>query len=154
MRWSARHFRAACEIGAATVRGVESQGMLCSARELGLSDDHAGLMLLDPDAPVGADLRDYLALDDRTFTIKLTPDRADCLSVVGVAREVAALISRVSALALPTLDAQRSSPMQFRIASAGDCRSFGPMRSLFGASHSRCERTGAYAALDKAAAGA
>ncbi|MBC8118969.1 MAG: phenylalanine--tRNA ligase subunit beta, partial [Burkholderiaceae bacterium] len=78
-------------IEAATVRGVQSQGMLCSARELGLSDDHAGLMILDPDAPVGADLREYLALDDRTFTIKLTPDRADCLSVVGVAREVSAL---------------------------------------------------------------
>ena len=65
--------------------------MLCSARELGLSDDHAGLLILDADAPLGADLRDYLALDDRKPTIKLTPDRADCLSVVGVAREVAAL---------------------------------------------------------------
>ncbi len=79
------------EIGATTLRGVQSQGMLCSARELGLSEDHAGLLLLDADAPLGGDLRDYLALDDHTLTIKLTPDRADCLSVVGVAREVAAL---------------------------------------------------------------
>ena len=79
------------EVSAATLRGVQSQGMLCSARELGLSDDHAGLLILDGDAPLGADLRDYLALDDRKLTIKLTPDRADCLSVVGVAREVAAL---------------------------------------------------------------
>jgi len=79
------------EVSAATLRGVQSQGMLCSARELGLSDDHAGLLILDADAPLGADLRDYLALDDRKLTIKLTPDRADCLSVVGVAREVAAL---------------------------------------------------------------
>jgi phenylalanyl-tRNA synthetase beta chain len=78
-------------IEAATVRGVQSQGMLCSARELGLSDDHAGLLILDADAPIGADLRHYLALDDRTLTIKLTPDRADCLSVIGVAREAAAL---------------------------------------------------------------
>ncbi len=75
----------------ATMRGVQSQGMLCSARELGLSDDHGGLLLLDADAPIGTDLRDYLALDDRKLTIKLTPDRADCLSVIGVAREVAAL---------------------------------------------------------------
>lgn len=73
------------------VRGIESNGMLCSARELGLSDDHSGLLALPPDAPVGVALRDYLELDDRVFTIKLTPNRADCLSVLGVAREVAAL---------------------------------------------------------------
>jgi len=79
------------EIGATALRGVQSQGMLCSARELGLSEDHAGLLILDADAPLGADLRTYLALDDRTFTIKLTPDRADCLSVIGVAREAAAI---------------------------------------------------------------
>ena len=79
------------DIKAATVRGVQSQGMLCSARELGMSDDHEGLLILEADAPLGADLRTYLALDDRKLTIKLTPDRADCLSVVGVAREVAAL---------------------------------------------------------------
>jgi phenylalanyl-tRNA synthetase beta chain len=65
--------------------------MLCSARELGLSDDHTGLMLLDADAPIGADVREWLELDDSILTIKLTPNRADCLSVVGVAREVAAI---------------------------------------------------------------
>ena len=75
----------------AAVRGVESHGMLCSARELGLSDDHAGLLALPADAPVGHDLREVLALDDRILTIKLTPNRADCLSVLGVAREVSAL---------------------------------------------------------------
>ncbi|MGE5793565.1 MAG: phenylalanine--tRNA ligase subunit beta [Bacteroidota bacterium] len=73
------------------VRGVESNGMLCSARELGLSDDHSGLLALPDDAPVGRDVREVLALDDKVFTIKLTPNRADCLSVLGVAREVAAL---------------------------------------------------------------
>ncbi len=78
-------------IMAATVRGVESQGMLCSARELGLSDDHSGLLKLREDAPIGLDVREVLVLDDRIFTIKLTPNRADCLSVLGVAREVAAL---------------------------------------------------------------
>jgi len=78
-------------IRATTMRGVESQGMLCSARELGLSEDHAGLLLLAADAPLGADLRRALDLDDSIYTIKLTPNRADCLSVVGVAREVAAV---------------------------------------------------------------
>jgi phenylalanyl-tRNA synthetase beta chain len=78
-------------IKAAKVRGVESFGMLCSARELGLSEDHSGLMALPADAPVGEDIRTYLALDDKLFTLKLTPNRADCLSLKGVAREVGAL---------------------------------------------------------------
>jgi phenylalanyl-tRNA synthetase beta chain len=78
-------------IKAAKVRGVESRGMLCSSRELGLSDDHAGLLVLAADAPVGRPLREWLGLDDHVFTIKLTPNRADCLSVLGVAREVSAL---------------------------------------------------------------
>jgi phenylalanyl-tRNA synthetase beta chain len=75
----------------AKMRGVVSQGMLCSARELGLSEDHEGLLLLPADAPVGQDLRQYLLLDERRITIKLTPNRGDCLSVVGVAREAAAI---------------------------------------------------------------
>jgi phenylalanyl-tRNA synthetase beta chain len=79
------------EVKVATMRGVESQGMLCSARELGLSDDHSGLLALDAEAPLGRDVREYLALDDHVFTIKLTPNRADCLSILGVAREVAGL---------------------------------------------------------------
>ncbi len=74
-----------------TLRGVESQGMLCSARELKLSDDHGGLMALAEDAPVGRDLREHLALDDTIFTLKLTPNLGHCLSVYGIAREVAAL---------------------------------------------------------------
>ena len=73
------------------LRGVESQGMLCSARELKISDDSGGLMELPADAPVGQNIRDYLALNDLKFTIKLTPNKADCLSVLGVAREVSAL---------------------------------------------------------------
>jgi phenylalanyl-tRNA synthetase beta chain len=73
------------------LRGVESQGMLCSARELGLSDDHGGLLELGDDAVVGRDVREQLALDDMIFTLKLTPNLAHCLSVYGVAREVAAL---------------------------------------------------------------
>jgi phenylalanyl-tRNA synthetase beta chain len=79
------------QIKAAKVRGVESFGMLCSARELGLSEDHSGLLALPADAPVGQDVRRYLDLDDQRFTLKLTPNRADCLGVYGIAREVAAL---------------------------------------------------------------
>lgn len=78
-------------IGAVKMRGVPSAGMLCSARELGLSTDHEGLMELPADAPVGTDIREYLDLDDTVFELKMTPNRADCLSVLGVAREVAAL---------------------------------------------------------------
>jgi phenylalanyl-tRNA synthetase beta chain len=73
------------------LRGVESQGMLCSARELKLSEDHGGLLELAADAPVGQDIREHLKLDDTLFTLKLTPNLAHCLSVYGVAREVSAL---------------------------------------------------------------
>ncbi len=73
------------------LRGVESQGMLCSARELKLSEDHGGLLELPADAPLGQNIREYLQLDDTLFTLKLTPNLAHCLSVYGVAREVAAL---------------------------------------------------------------
>ena len=73
------------------LRGVESQGMLCSARELKLSEEHGGLLELAADAPIGQDIREHLNLDDTLFTLKLTPNLAHCLSVYGVAREVAAL---------------------------------------------------------------
>ena len=73
------------------MRGVESQGMLCSANELGISDASAGLLLLDPNIAPGADLRKALDLDDVVLTLKLTPNRADCLSVLGLAREIAAI---------------------------------------------------------------
>ncbi len=79
------------EIKQAKVRGIESSGMLCSARELGLSDDHGGLLPLAADAKVGEDIRRHLDLDDHLITLKLTPNRADCLSLLGIAREVSAL---------------------------------------------------------------
>ncbi len=79
------------EIGVARMRGVESRGMLCSGRELGLSEDHSGLLELPPEAPPGRDLREQLALADHVLTLKLTPNRADCLSLLGIARELAAL---------------------------------------------------------------
>jgi phenylalanyl-tRNA synthetase beta chain len=73
------------------LRGVESQGMLCSARELKLSEDHGGLLVLADTAVVGQNIRDHLLLDDTLFTLKLTPNLGHCLSVFGVAREVSAL---------------------------------------------------------------
>ncbi len=78
------------KIRKAKLRGVESFGMLCSARELGLSEDHSGLMELPGDAPLGVALREYLGLDDSVIEVDLTPNRADCLSVRGIARDVAA----------------------------------------------------------------
>ncbi len=79
------------QIKVGKLRGVDSHGMLCSARELGLSDDHGGLLELASDAPVGQSIREHLRLDDRLFTLKLTPNLAHCLSVYGIARELAAL---------------------------------------------------------------
>jgi phenylalanyl-tRNA synthetase beta chain len=73
------------------LRGVESQGMLCSARELKLSEDHGGLLILDDAARVGEDIRSALKLDDTLLTLKLTPNLAHCLSVYGIARELSAL---------------------------------------------------------------
>lgn len=79
------------KIKAAKLRGVASQGMLCSGRELGINDEAAGLWSLPEDAPVGQSLRDWLALDDTVIEVELTPNRSDCLGILGVAREVAAL---------------------------------------------------------------
>ena len=79
------------KIEAARIRGTESQGMLCSERELGLGDDDSGILTLDGDAPPGADLRQLLGLDDSVLEIDVMPNRPDCLSVVGIARELAAL---------------------------------------------------------------
>jgi len=94
-------------IKVSTVRGVRSEGMLCSARELGLSEESQGLLVLDVDAPPGTDLRQALGLDEVTFEIKTTPNRGDCLSVLGVAREAAALGGEP--LTVPAIDAVAAS---------------------------------------------
>src|SRR5215469_3855138 len=78
-------------IKAAKLRGTESAGMLCSAKELGLADASNGIVELPSDAPVGKALRDYLLLDDAVLELNVTPNRGDAMSVIGVAREVAAL---------------------------------------------------------------
>ncbi len=88
----------------AKVRGVASLGMLCSAVELGLATESEGLWILPVDAPVGMSLREYLDLDDKLFTLKLTPNRSDCSGMKGIAREVAALTG--SELKSITIEAQ------------------------------------------------
>ena len=75
----------------AKIRGVASEGMLLSMRELGLGDEHDGIVELDPDAPPGTDLFALLGLDDSVFDLSLTPDRGDCLSIAGIAREIGAI---------------------------------------------------------------
>lgn len=89
-------------IGRAKMRGVVSSEMLCSGQELGISQDHDGLLVLDPSLQPGQNLRTALQLDDMCFELKLTPNRADCLSIYGVAREVAALTG--APLASPCFD--------------------------------------------------
>ncbi|WP_435930087.1 phenylalanine--tRNA ligase subunit beta [Dryocola sp. BD613] len=79
------------KIKAAKLRGEPSEGMLCSFSELGISDDHDGIIELPADAPIGTDIREYLQLEDNTIEISVTPNRADCLGIIGVARDVAVL---------------------------------------------------------------
>ena len=107
--------------GTKTIRGVDSQGMLCSARELGLSDDHAGLLELPRDSKPGT----ALGPDDHVFTLKLTPNRADCLSVLGVAREVAALTSSpLKLLEIKPIPAKNKATHPVRISDAEGCGRF------------------------------
>jgi phenylalanyl-tRNA synthetase beta chain len=115
----------AFEITKVAVRGVESHGMLCSARELGLSADHAGLLELHPKSEVGADVRSVLKLEDHVFTLKLTPNRGDCLSVLGVAREVAAITGApLQPPAVDKMPARSEARHPVRIAAPEGCGRF------------------------------
>ena len=112
----------ALDIGKAKMRGVESFGMLCSAKELGISTEASGLLELPADAPVGADLRQYLDLADSVFELKLTPNRGDCLSIAGLAREVAALSgARVEAMPVSDIESQHTEARGVSVAATGDC---------------------------------
>ena len=82
------------KIGRRKLRGIESQGMMCSAKELGLGEDHDGLLILDPNAPKGADAVNLLGLDDVIFDIEVIPNRGDWASMIGVARELGALYGK------------------------------------------------------------
>lgn len=84
-----------------TIRGQVSDGMLCSAKELGLGDDHAGILVLDPGAVPGDDVREVLGLDDVVFDLSITPNRPDAMCVIGVARELAAHLGQPLEIPIP-----------------------------------------------------
>jgi phenylalanyl-tRNA synthetase beta chain len=110
------------KIKRAKLRGVESCGMLCSARELGLSDDHSGLMELPADAPLGTPLREYLSLDDTVIEVDLTPNRADCLSIRGLARDVSASCDApYTPLQIEPVAAEIEAHFPIRLESPADC---------------------------------
>ena len=108
-----------------SVRGVVSQGMLCSAKELGLDDDASGLLVLDPSLAPGTPLGEALALDDTLLTLKLTPNRADCLSILGVAREVSAITrTKLSAPAATPVRAGSNATHRVRVEDPQGCPRF------------------------------
>jgi len=109
-------------IGAAKLRGVDSQGMLCSAKELGIDADASGLLELPADAPVGSPLAAFLGLPDASFELKLTPNRADCFSVRGVAFDVAAALSaQVNALEIPEAAITSTASLPVELHAGADC---------------------------------
>ena len=113
------------EIKKSNLRGVDSEGMLCSARELGLSEDHSGLLELGADAKPGQDVYKALQLDEQVLTFKLTPNRADCLSVLGIAREVAALTgAKLKSPDVKAVKAKGSARQPFGITDAEGCGRF------------------------------
>ncbi len=113
------------KIKKAKLRGVESHGMLCSERELGLSDNHEGLMELPLDANVGEDIRAYLELNDSIIEVDLTPNRSDCLSMIGIARE-AGLMNRldVAEAARPRIEPAIEDTFPVELAAGAACPRF------------------------------
>ncbi|HSL92087.1 MAG TPA: phenylalanine--tRNA ligase subunit beta, partial [Candidatus Limnocylindrales bacterium] len=96
------------EIRKAKIRGETSEGMLCSEMELGLSEESAGILVLPPATPIGAPLADALGLSDWMLEVEITPNRGDCLSVVGVAREVGAITGEK--IVLPSVEVRENGP--------------------------------------------
>src|SRR5512142_2918078 len=110
------------EIKQAKVRGVASFGMMCSEKELGLAEESAGLMVLAADAVVGQSIREHLDLDDHLITLKLTPNRCHCLSLHGIAREVAALTgAALQAMPQPSFAQTASHIRKVNVAAAEAC---------------------------------
>lgn len=106
----------------AKVRGVMSHGMLCSAKELGIESDVDGLLILPEAAGIGRDFRDFLELDDHVFELKLTPNRADCLSAIGVAREIAAMTgARISLPETAAVEADCSQSLAIELEAPSAC---------------------------------
>jgi phenylalanyl-tRNA synthetase beta chain len=109
-------------IKAAKLRGIDSAGMLCSAKELGIDADASGLLELPADAPVGTALADYLGLPDARFELKLTPNRADCFSIRGIAFDLAAALqTRVVPMAIPEVPVTSGSRIAVSVAADKDC---------------------------------
>lgn len=113
------------EIGERTIRGVQSHGMICSERELGLGDDHAGILVLTDGEEVGTPFADHIELPDVVFDLEVTPNRPDALSLLGVARDLAAWFDveyRVPPLELVTLAGETA--LRVEIADPTGCRRF------------------------------
>jgi phenylalanyl-tRNA synthetase beta chain len=107
------------------LRGVESQGMLCSAKELGVDEDASGLLELPVDAPLGTNIRDYLRLDDTLFMLKLTPNLGHCLSVYGVAREVSAITGApLKQTSFPAVTATHNDKLAVKVSATDLCGRF------------------------------
>jgi len=112
-------------IRAATLRGIESQGMLASAKELGLAESSNGILELPPDAPVGKSLREYLGLDEAVLEVNVTPNRGDAMSMLGIAREVAALTGTpVTGPAIRPLTGAAGEPLTVRLEAPAACPRF------------------------------
>ena len=109
----------------AAIRGVESQGMMCSMRELELGESHDGIIELPADAPVGTAYIDYARLDDPVFDVAITPNRQDCMGVRGIARDLAAAgIGTLKNLVIPTIKATDACPIEIRIDDPDGCPAF------------------------------
>ena len=109
----------------AAIRGVESRGMMCSVRELQLGDEHEGIIELADDAPVGASFADFAELNDPVFDVVVTPDRADCMGVRGIARDLAAAgVGTLKPLQVPKIDGSFAPPIEIRIEDQDGCPAF------------------------------
>ena len=109
----------------ATIRGVESNGMMCSARELQLGDNHDGIIELPDDAPVGTSFADYAELDDAVFDVAITPNRQDCMVVHGIARDLAAAgLGRLKSIDVPVVDGSFDNQIEIRIEDPEGCPAF------------------------------
>jgi phenylalanyl-tRNA synthetase beta chain len=109
----------------AAIRGVESNGMMCSARELQLGEDHDGIIELPADAPVGSSFADYAGLDDAVFDVAITPNRQDCMGVRGIARDLAAAgLGTLKPLDVPVIEGSFDNPVEIRIEDPEGCPAF------------------------------
>jgi phenylalanyl-tRNA synthetase beta chain len=109
----------------AAIRGVESRGMMCSARELELGEDHTGIIELPEDAPVGKAFTEYAGLDDPVFDVAITPNRQDCMGVRGIARDLAAAgMGTLKPLAVPQIEGAFPCPVPIKIEDAEGCPAF------------------------------